>query len=156
MRTDREAAAPMEPIATATGVVLALLITYLLVSQLFGGGPLTGHLCATVPADGLPYGRRPPVLGVLGLARGSQIDLNTVLLCAGHPDAALRLAGLLAVLPSALVLMVFLLRLRRLLLVTGAPVRCSRRPPRHGCAGSAGSSSRARWPPASSSRPRRP
>jgi hypothetical protein len=121
MRTDREPAAPMEPIATATGVVLALLIAYLVASQLFGYGPLTGHVCATVPADGLPYSRRPPVFGVQGLARGSQIDLNTVMLCAAHPGAALRLAGLLTALPSALVLVVFLVRLRRLLLVAGTP-----------------------------------
>jgi hypothetical protein len=103
------------------GIVLVLLIGYLLVSQLFGYGPLTGHVCTTVPANGLPYGRRPPVLGVLGLARGSQIDLNSVLLCAAHPGTALRPAGLLAALPSALVLVIFLLRLRRLLLEAGRP-----------------------------------
>jgi len=83
----------------------------------------------------VPYGRQPPALGLRGLARGTQADLNDLLLCVGHPGAALRLASLLAALPSVLVLVVFLLRLRGLLLVAGRP----------GVLYSAATAARVRW-----------
>ncbi len=118
MRKDRPPGEPVEPIATVIGVLLAYL---LLSSLLLRQRPFAGPVCTVAPASTLPYGRRPPVLGVDGLARGSQADLNSVLLCVGHPGAALRLASVLAAVPFVLVVVVFLLRLRGLLLVAGRP-----------------------------------
>jgi hypothetical protein len=135
VRNDRGPGEPVEPIATVIGVLLVLMAGFLLLSLLFRGRPFAGPVCTAAPASTLPYGRRPPVLGVDGLARGTQADLNSVLLCVGHPGAALRLASLLAAVPFTLVVVVFLLRLRGLLLVAGRP----------GVLYSAATAARVRW-----------
>lgn len=135
VRKDRGHAEPVEPIATVLGVLLALLASYLLFNVLFGERLFAGTACTTVPAVGIPYGRRPPVLGLRGVAPGSQVDLSSLQLCVAHPGAALRLAFLLAALPGVLVLVVFLVRLRGLLLVAGQP----------GILYSAATAARVRW-----------
>jgi len=133
---DRGPGEPVEPIATVIGILLGLMAGSLLLSSLLlREHPFAGPVCTAAPASALPFGRRPPVLGVDGLARGSQADLNSVLLCVGHPDAALRLASLLAAVPLVLVVVVFLLRLRGLLLVAGWP----------GVLYSAATAARVRW-----------
>jgi hypothetical protein len=66
-------------------------------------------------------GHLPVVPAIDGLARGVQAMAGNVIFCANSPDVSLRLAGLLAAWPTALLWLVFLLRLHGLMRAASRP-----------------------------------
>ncbi|MDR2988324.1 MAG: DUF2975 domain-containing protein [Nocardiopsaceae bacterium] len=114
MRKSSAPGSPVEPIATAVGCVTGLFVLVMLLSLLvhqasWGNGPV----CSTVsPNDASLFGG--PV-SVSGLAAGTKASAATIDICANHPTAALRVAGLVAAWPYTILWATFLFRLVRVL-----------------------------------------
>lgn len=87
--------------------------------QLWGNGPL----CISQDPLSLPWksGQIPAMPAIHGLARGVQATAFNVTFCANNPDPPLRLAGLLAIWPTTILLLVLLMRLRGLLRAASQP-----------------------------------
>jgi hypothetical protein len=129
VRKNRPARDPLEPIRTAVaslliltvgGFVVAFLSGFVSVhTELFGGGPV----CISGDQVGLVWksGHIPVDPAIDGLARGVQATAGNVIFCANSPDLPLRLAGLLATWPTAILWLVFLLRLHSLLRAAARP-----------------------------------
>ncbi len=114
---------PLEPVstavATATGLVALFIGLSLFVpSQGWGHGPV----CTTAPYLSVPLTRaQTSEVAVTGLARTSQSSIQDVSICASHPGALLRLAGVLTSLPSLALLLGALIIVRRLLRAAERP-----------------------------------
>lgn len=123
MRKTRQPRDPLEPIATTVGVLFGLAVCFLLLGplvrqQALGNGPV----CSSVRGDSIPYyGRLPAISRVSGLVRGTQAAVGNVTLCSRHPDALLRVMGLLVAWPWWLLFLGFLVRLRSLLKAAARP-----------------------------------
>ena len=120
MRELRPPRNPLEPIATTVGYVTPLVVVLLLLSLLvhqaaWGNGPV----CTTVTGtDASTFSGPIPLLCVAPAAHAS---LASAAICADHPTAALRVAGLLAVWPYTVLWLIFLWRLRGLLKSAALP-----------------------------------
>jgi hypothetical protein len=129
VRKNRPARDPLDPIRTVVGSLLILIIGGFVVSflsgfmsvhtELFGGGPV----CTTEGSGGLLWksGRLPVVPAIDGLARGVKATAANVIFCANSPDLSLRLTGLLTAWPTAILWLVFLLRLHGLMKAASRP-----------------------------------
>lgn len=120
MREFRPPRNPLEPIATTVGCVTALVIVLLLLSLLvhqaaWGNGPV----CTTVTGTDASIFSGP--ISLLGVAPAAHASLASAAICAAHPTAALRVAGLLAVWPYTALWLIFLWRLRGLLKAAALP-----------------------------------
>jgi hypothetical protein len=82
----------------------------------WGNGPVCTSLGPYAPV-GLASGK----VSVLGLTAGSKASLYSATICADHPTAALRVAGLLAAWPYMILWGAFLFRLRGLLKAASQP-----------------------------------
>jgi len=120
VRESRPQRNPLEPIATTVGWVTALAVGLLLLSLLvhqaaWGNGPV----CTTV--SGTDAGIFSGPIRLPGVASAAHASLASAAICADHPTAALRVAGLLAVWPYTVLWLIFLWRLRGLLKAAALP-----------------------------------
>lgn len=111
---------PLRPIRTGIYWLTRLVIVgagFLVHQSALGQGPV----CVPVPVD-LGRGSSFRAASFLGVARGSQaMRSNAITVCADHPGAALRMAGMLMSLPTLLLFLGFLLLIRRLLTAASRP-----------------------------------
>jgi len=91
---------------TVAGLLLGLLTVH---QQLWANGPV----CTLAVSDDVPM-NSPPHLTVDGLVHGAQATADLVTLCASNPSPGLRLLGLMASWPPAILWLILLLRLRGL------------------------------------------
>jgi hypothetical protein len=117
---------PLRPLGAAVAIISALVIAVLALGlsvrqPALGKGPV----CASLPVlagAGTPVPRT--VAQLLGVAPGSRgVRGGPVEVCADHPSALLRLAGVLALLPSAVLALGALLIARRWLKFAREPNR---------------------------------
>jgi Protein of unknown function (DUF2975) len=125
MSTIAPARDPLEPIRTGIGWLTGLVIVGAILG-IFEYQPALGQgpVCAPVPGmtgPGSPI-RDARLLGVLGVAKGSQVAVNgAVTVCANHPGSVLRVAGMLMSLPTLVLFLSFLVLIRRLLKAASRP-----------------------------------
>jgi hypothetical protein len=111
---------PLEPIASAVGCATGLFVLVMLLSLFvhqasWGNGPV----CSTVSPNDASLFSGPA--SVSGLAAGTKASLATIDICANHPTAALRFAGLAAAWPYTILWGIFLFRLARILSFASEP-----------------------------------
>ena len=114
---------PLDPIATAVEILCGLVGIFIVVSLFLpqqGWG--RGSVCTSVSSNSIPLLKaQNQDVAVAGLAHGSQAAIGNVAVCADHPGAALRLAGVLMAAPSLLLLLGALVLARRLLKSAARP-----------------------------------
>jgi hypothetical protein len=121
MRKSRPPRNPLEPIATTVGWATLLLFAVLVLSLFehqaaWGNGPV----CTTVsPGETSIFWGAP--ISLPQVAPAAHASVASVAICADHPAAVLRAAGLLAVWPYFVLWLVFLWRLRGLLKAAALP-----------------------------------
>lgn len=120
MSSAHHAKDPLEPMKSATGCLLGLTLAAVLLAllerhqQLWASGPV----CTSVASGGAPVHSD---LTMDGLAHGVQATAGMVTLCASNPSPALRLFGLMAIWPTAILWLIFVLRLRGLFRTASKP-----------------------------------
>lgn len=123
MRSPRPQSNPLQPITGTVGcaapLILVLLALSLLVPQAtWGNGPV----CATVaPADMSVWPGGTVSMALYNVAPTAHAAVASASICADHPTATLRAAGLLATWPYLILWLVFLWRLRALLKSAARP-----------------------------------
>ena len=116
-KTPRQPRNPLEPVSTVVGVITALVAAFgvlslFLPSQGWGNGPV----CTSAPYSSIPTAATQDYhAAVSGLAPGSHAAIQNVTLCADHPGAVLRIAGLFASMPSLALILGALVLVHRLL-----------------------------------------
>jgi hypothetical protein len=111
---------PLEPISTAVGCTTRLLVAALVLGLFihqaaWGNGPV----CTTVSPNDASIFSEP--ISLPGVATAAHASLSGASICADHPTAVLRAAGLLMAWPYILLWLVFLWRLRGLLKAAAEP-----------------------------------
>lgn len=115
---------PLEPVSTAVDVITGLAVLLLILGGLTEPQPALGEgpVCTKLPILYGPSASAAATAKLVGVAPGSHAVSNAAFaVCTDHPDALLRLAGILMALPPLVLFLGALWLLRRLLRSAGRP-----------------------------------